>query len=63
MEYERNGEIYRDRKLINNCIIYHYQDNQLSKCRWHHQQKAYMESNAFVFLGTAGIEINNNRNK
>ena len=41
MRLEINGEKYRD-KLINNSIIYYFLDDQLVKCTWKHDQKAYM---------------------
>ena len=49
MEVERVDAIYKDYKLINNEIIYQFLDDQLVKCTWKHDQKAYMVSNDELF--------------
>ena len=54
MEYEIYDKEYRG-KQINNMIIYYFLDDRLVKCPWKHNQKAYMESNDEIFLGSSGI--------
>ena len=57
MKLEINGKKYRGGKLINNEIIYYFLDDQLVKCTWKHDQKAFMYSNDKYFLMTGGLEI------
>ena len=37
----------RDSKSVNNNIIYYFLDDQLVKCTWIYDQKAYMKSNLY----------------
>ena len=62
MVFEVYKERYTGGKLINNVIFYYFLDDQLVKCTWKHDQKAFMRSNDVWFLQTNGIQINNNRN-
>ena len=50
MKVERVDGIYKDTKLINNMIIYYFLDDQLVKCTWKHDQKAFMGSIDQAFL-------------